>query len=319
MSANAVTDKQEELVMTRVFDAPRERVFDILTKPEHLQKWWGPKGVSHPIVELDGRVGGQFFLGQRGGDGAMHYEVGVVREITPPSRFVFAFHFADEKRRRVPLSWAGVPDGWEGEIVHEVTLAPEGTRTRVTIRVTGFPSSKWGEMAKYGLAESFDRLEYAVVDDMKVAKSGARELVITRTFNAPRALVYEALTKAEHVQRWWGPRQYGPVTAVSDFRAGGRYRFAQGSPQGEVAFSGEIRESSPERIVYTEEFEAMPGHGALVTVTLEERGGKTLLTMRSVYQTQEDRDAVIASGMEWGARLSYLQLDEVIASLGKAA
>ena len=319
MSANAVTDKQEELVMTRVFDAPRERVFDILTKPEHLQKWWGPKGVSHPIVELDGRVGGQFFLGQRGGDGAMHYEVGVVREITPPSRFVFAFHFADEKRRRVPLSWAGVPDGWEGEIVHEVTLAPEGTRTRVTIRVTGFPSSKWGEMAKYGLAESFDRLEYAVVDDMKVAKSGARELVITRTFNAPRALVYEALTKAEHVQRWWGPRQYGPVTAVSDFRAGGRYRFAQGSPQGEVAFSGEIRESSPERIVYTEEFEAMPGHGALVTVTLEERGGKTLLTMRSVYQTQEDRDAVIASGMEWGARLSYLQLDEVIDSLGKAA
>ncbi len=319
MSANAVTDKQEELVMTRVFDAPRERVFDILTKPEHLQKWWGPKGVSHPIVELDGRVGGQFFLVQRGGDGAMHYEVGVVREITPPSRFVFAFHFADEKRRRVPLSWAGVPDGWEGEIVHEVTLAAEGTRTRVTIRLTGFPSSKWGEMAKYGLAESFDRLEYAVVDDMKVAKSGARELVITRTFNAPRALVYEALTKAEHVQRWWGPRQYGPVTAVSDFRAGGRYRFAQGSPQGEVAFSGEIRESSPERIVYTEEFEAMPGHGALVTVTLEERGGKTLLTMRSVYQTQEDRDAVIASGMEWGARLSYLQLDEVIDSLGKAA
>ena len=319
MSANAVTDKQEELVMTRVFDAPRERVFDILTKPEHLQKWWGPKGVSHPIVELDGRVGGQFFLGQRGGDGAMHYEVGVVREITPPSRFVFAFHFADEKRRRVPLSWAGVPDGWEGEIVHEVTLAAEGTRTRVTIRLTGFPSSKWGEMAKYGLAESFDRLEYAVVDDMKVAKSGARELVITRTFNAPRALVYEALTKAEHVQRWWGPRQYGPVTAVSDFRAGGRYRFAQGSPQGEVAFSGEIRESSPERIVYTEEFEAMNGHGALVTLTLEDRGGKTLLTMRSVYQTQEDRDAVIASGMGWGARLSYLQLDEVIDSLGKAA
>ena len=319
MSANAVTDKQEELVMTRVFDAPRERVFDILTKPEHLQKWWGPKGVSHPIVELDGRVGGQFFLGQRGGDGAMHYEVGVVREITPPSRFVFAFHFADEKRRRVPLSWAGVPDGWEGEIVHEVTLAAEGTRTRVTIRLTGFPSSKWGEMAKYGLAESFDRLEYAVVDDMTVAAPGEREIVITRTFNAPRAVVYEALTKAEHIKNWWGPRQYGAVSAVADFRAGGRYRYAQSGPGGEVAFSGEIRESSPERIVYTEEFEAMPGHGVVSTVTLDERGGKTFLTLRSVYQSKEDRDAVIASGMEWGARLSYLQLDEVIDSLGKAA
>src|SRR5438105_2419724 len=319
MSANAVAEKQEELVMTRVFDAPRERVFDILTKPEHLQKWWGPKGVSHPIVELDRRVGGEFFLGQRGGDGAMHYEVGVVREITPPSRFVFAFHFADEKRRRVPLSSAGVPDEWEGEIVHEVALAAEGMRTRVTIRLTGFPSSKWGEMAKYGLAESFDRLGYAVADDMRVTPAGDREIVITRTFNAPRALVYEALTKAEHVRRWWGPRQYGAVSAVGEFRTGGRYRYGQTGPQGEVAFSGEVREASPERIVYTEEFEAMPGHGAVTTVTLDERGGKTVMTLRSVYQSTEDRDAVIASGMEWGARLSYLQLDEVIDSLGQAA
>jgi hypothetical protein len=63
----------------------------------------------------------------------------------------------------------------------------------------------------------------------------------------------------------------------------------------------------------------MPGHGAVNTVTLDERGGRTYLTLRSVYRSKEDRDAVIASGMEWGARLSYLQLDEVIASLGKAA
>jgi len=124
--------------------------------------------------------------------------------------------------------------------------------------------------------------------------------------------VHEALTKPEHVKNWWGPRQYGPVTATADFRAGGHYRFAQGSPQGEVAFSGEVRESSPERMVYIEEFEAMPGHGALNTVTLEERDGKTYLTLRAVYQSTEDRDAVIASGMEWGARLSYLQLDEVL-------
>jgi uncharacterized protein YndB with AHSA1/START domain len=154
---------------------------------------------------------------------------------------------------------------------------------------------------------------------MKVTPAAEREVVITRTFDAPRALVYEAFTKAEHVQEWWGPRQYGPVTATADFRAGGHYRFAQGSPQGEVAFSGEVRESSPARIVYVEEFEQMPGHGALTTVTLEERGGKTLMTLRSVYQSKDDRDAVIASGMEWGARLSYLQLDEVIDSLRKAA
>jgi uncharacterized protein YndB with AHSA1/START domain len=319
VGANIVAEKQAELVMTRVFDAPRERVFEVLTKAEHLQKWWGPKGVSHPIVELDARAGGEVFIGQRDRDGAMHYEVGVVRELTPPSRVVLAFHFADEDRRRIPLSWAGVPSDWEGEIVHEATLAAEGSRTRVTIRVTGFPSEKWGEMAKYGLAESFDRLGSAIVDDMTVTPSGDREIVITRTFDAPRTLVYEALTNAEHVKNWWGPRQYGPVKATADFRAGGHYRFAQGSPQGEIAFSGEVRESSPDRIVYVEEFEAMPGHGAVTTITLEERGGKTHMTLRSVYKSTADRDRVLASGMEWGARLSYLQLDEVITSLGKVA
>ena len=315
MSASTVAEKQAEIVMTRVLDAPRERVFEILTKAEHVQKWWGPKGVSHPTFELDARVGGEIFVEQRGRDGSAHYEVGVVREITPPSRVVFASHMADEKRNRAPLLWAGVPADWEGETLQEITLAAEGTRTRVTIRITGFPSAKWGEMAKLGLAESFDRLENAVVDDMTVTPTGEREIVITRTFDAPRALVYEALTKAEHVKNWWGPRQYGPVSATADFRRGGHYRFAQSSPHGEVAFSGEVRESSPERMVYVEEFEQMPGHAAINTVTLEERGGKTFMTLRSVYQSREDRDAVIASGMEWGARLSYLQLDEVLEAL----
>ena len=305
----------KELVVERVFDAPRERVFDVLTKLEHVQKWWGPKGLSVPLVEVDARVGGEIFVGERGSDGVMRYFAGVVREITPPSRVVFAFHFVDEKRRRIGLSAVGVPDDWEGEIVQEATLAAEGPRTRVTIRLTGFPSSKFGEMARYGQAESFDRLGYAVADDMSVAPTGDRETVITRTFNAPRRRVYEALTKVEHLKKWWGPRQYGPVTATADFRPGGHYRFAQGSPQGEVAFSGEVRESSPERIVSVEEFEAMPGHAAVATVTLDERAGKTFMSVRSVYQSREDRDAVIASGMEWGARLRYLQLDEVLDAL----
>jgi len=303
---------ERDIVMTRVFDAPRERVFEVLTRPEHIQKWWGPKGLSVPLVEIDARVGGEIFVSERGSDGVLRYFAGVVREMTRPTRFVFAFHVVDEKRRRVGLGVAAIPDDWNGEIVQETTLAAEGARTRVTIRLTGFPSAEWGEMAKYGLDESFDRLGYAVADDMRVKPEGDREIVITRTFNAPRALVYEALTKVEHVQKWWGPRQYGPVTAVADFRAGGHYRFAQASPQGEVAFSGDVRESSPERIVYVEEFEAMPGHAAVTTVTLEERGTRTFVTVRSAYQSREDRDAVIASGMEWGARLSYLQLDEVL-------
>jgi uncharacterized protein YndB with AHSA1/START domain len=311
----------KELVVERVYDAPRERVFEVFTKGEHIQKWWGPKGVGNAIAEFDARPGGAMFMAERLPSGPLFYIAGSVLEIERPSRIVFAFHYANEKRERItPPDRSGLPATWADEIVTTVMLAAEGSRTRVTIttRVTD-EMAVWAGRAREGWAQTLDKIGYAVADDMKVAPAGDLEIVITRTFNAPRALVYQALTKAEHVKNWWGPRHYGPVTATADFRAGGHYRFAQGSPQGEVAFSGEIRESSPERIVYVEEFEQMPGHGALTTVTLVERGGKTFMALRSVYQSATDRDAVLASGMEWGARLSYLQLDEVIDSLGKAA
>ena len=304
----------EDLVIERVFDAPRDRVFDVLTKPEHLEKWFGPKMVGHPITEFEARPGGKIFVGESHADGSTLYIAGVVREIERPSRLVFAIHFANEKGERVsPPAQASLPAAWAGEMVTTMTLRAEGQRTRlvVTAHKTDV-TADWLAKARFGWAQSLDKLGYAIADDMTVTPAGEREIVITRTFNASRAVVYEALTKVEHVKNWWGPRRYGPVSATADFRPGGRYRFAQGSPHGEVAFSGEVKESSPERIVYVEEFEAMPGHAALTTVTLEERGGKTFMTLRSTYQSKEDRDAVIASGMEWGARLSYLQLDEVL-------
>src|SRR5919201_6256956 len=100
----------KEIVVERVFDAPRERVFEVFTKPEHIQKWWGPKKAGIPVVEFDARVGGEIFVGERGADGVMHYFAGVVREITRPSRVVIAFHVVDETRRRVGLRAAGIPD-----------------------------------------------------------------------------------------------------------------------------------------------------------------------------------------------------------------
>ena len=180
-------------------------------------------------------------------------------------------------------------------------------------------TAEWLAGARYGWGESLDKLGHAIADDMNVVPAGDREIVITAHVQCAARARVRGAHESRAVKNWWGPRQYGAVSATGDFRAGGRYRYAQQGPDGEVAFRGEIREASPERMVYTEEFEAMPGHIAETTVTLDERDGKTFVTLRSVYQSKEDRDAVIASGMEWGARLSYLQLDEVIDSLGKAA
>ena len=171
---DSVTDgPTKDLVIERVFDAPRERVFEVFTTSEHLQKWWGPKMVGVPVAEFDARPGGKIFIAERALDGVMHYMAGVVREIERPSRVVFSIHFADADRRRVaPPTGTGLPDNWDGEIVSDVTFSAEGRRTRVTIRnQRSGVTAEWLEMARYGWGEALDKLGHAIADDMKVAAS----------------------------------------------------------------------------------------------------------------------------------------------------
>ena len=165
MAASNVADEvaSKEIVIERVFDAPRERVFDVFTQPEHLQKWWGPMGVGIPLAEFEARPSGKIFIGERALDGTMVYIAGVVREIERPSRLVFAIHFADADRRRVaPPAHSGLGDTWDDEIVTLVTFSTEGRRTRMTIRTLSGFTAEWGEKARFGWAESLDKLEHAL-------------------------------------------------------------------------------------------------------------------------------------------------------------
>ena len=151
----------EDLVVERVFDAPRERVFDAFTKPEHLRGWWGPKTADVGVAEFEARAGGRMFLGERYPDGARVYLAGVVREIARPSHLVFAFHFANERGERVaPPPQASLPTAWAGEIVSHVTFSAEGHRTRVTIRTErSGVTAEWSAKARFGWGESLDKLE----------------------------------------------------------------------------------------------------------------------------------------------------------------
>ena len=164
-----------EVVIERVFDAPREWVFDVFTRPEHLQKWWGPKLVSIAAAEFDARPGGKIFIAERRPDGTMNYIAGVVREFERPSRVVLAIHFADADRRRVaPPAGAGLPRTWDEEIVTLVTFSAEERRTRLTIRTLSGFTPEWGEMARAGWGESLDKLGDAIAEDRRgVAATGA--------------------------------------------------------------------------------------------------------------------------------------------------
>ncbi len=145
-----------------------------------------------------------------------------------------------------------------------------------------------------------------------------REILIERVFDAPRRLVFEALTRPEHVAHWYGPRAMTLTSCEIDLRVGGAWRYVVRDPAGnDFGFSGEYREIvPPERLVSTENFEGIPpGHDYLVTVTLDEQDGKTTLRSHLQYKTPEDRDGHIQSGMEPGMRETYDRLAEHLATM----
>lgn len=148
---------------------------------------------------------------------------------------------------------------------------------------------------------------------LKVTTPSDREIVMTRVFDAPRDLVFEAHSSCEHMSHWWGPRRYKFVGCEIDFRPGGAWRMVHGADGEEYAFHGEFREIiRPERIVWTFEFEGMPGHVSVETLTLEEHAGKTTLTSTSVFDSVEDRNGMLESGMESGAAEAMDRLDEYL-------
>jgi uncharacterized protein YndB with AHSA1/START domain len=152
---------------------------------------------------------------------------------------------------------------------------------------------------------------------MSVTLPSDREIVLTRVFDAPRRLVFKALTNCEHLKHWWGPRRYALASCQMDFRPGGAYRIVQrGTDGAEYGFRGEYREIvPPERIVQTFEFEGMPGHVSVETLTLVEEDGKTIYTSTSVFDSVEDRDGMLQSGMEEGASETMDRLAEYLETL----
>jgi uncharacterized protein YndB with AHSA1/START domain len=144
------------------------------------------------------------------------------------------------------------------------------------------------------------------------------QIVITREFDAPKHLVYRAWTTPELVRRWWSGHRGVMTVAEIDLRVGGAWRYAMNAEGGyEVAFHGEFREIVPnERVVSTEIFEGAPGSGAAVnTVTFDERGGRTTVTVVMQLPSKEVRDMIIESGMEGGMQEGMDLLEQVAISL----
>ena len=155
----------------------------------------------------------------------------------------------------------------------------------------------------------------------QVSTPSDREICLTRLFDAPPRVVFEAMTKPEHVRRWYGSLDEGHSVEVCDIdlRVGGKWRIVGRHPKGTYEFYGVYHEiDAPSRIVYTEIYAPFPDGPSLVTSTLVEENGKTRLTVTASYPSLEVRDMVIATGMAKGAAISYDRLDDVARELAQA-
>jgi uncharacterized protein YndB with AHSA1/START domain len=152
---------------------------------------------------------------------------------------------------------------------------------------------------------------------LKLTLPSDLEIVMSREFDAPRELVFRAHVDPDLISRWWGQRGSTTIVDKMDVRPGGAWRFVQKTPDGtEYGFRGEYREVvPPEQLTWTFEFEGMPGHILVETFTFTETDGKTTMTSVSVFDTKEDRDGMLAVGMEDGAAESLDRLEELLATL----
>jgi uncharacterized protein YndB with AHSA1/START domain len=286
----------------------------------NLGEWWAPKsfGVSLFECEIDLREGGTYrYVFGRDPHRPMVFS-GKFTEVTAPSRLVCTQLFE--------------PERGAAEAVVTATFEEHAGETRLVLHQL-FPSKEAldGAVAsgmEGGMRVTMDQLDELLMTlrepvPMKnrttVERKSDRELVVTRTFNGPARIVFEAWTKPELLKRWWAPKSMGVsfLFCEADVRVGGTYRFVFGHDGKTMEFFGKYIEVTPHsRLVWTND-EAGDG-GSVTTVTFEEKGDKTLLVMHELYPSKKALDAAGIGAAE-GMGMTFGQLDELLVTLGASA
>lgn len=301
----AADSADREIALTRIFDAPRELVFEAWTNPKHIPHWWGPQGFSTTVHEMDVRPGGVWRLTMRGPDGRDYKNRIVFIEVDEPERLVYQH---EPEPGSEPVSFQST-----------VTFVESGEKTEVTVRML-FPSAQARDHvvktygAIEGLKQTLGRLGEHLEEMARDASgqfSKKRELVITRTFDAPRRLVFAAFSKPENLAHWWGPKGFTLPKCEVDFRPGGVFHFVMRGPDGkDYPFRGSYLEIvEPERIVFQGILNDEPGHQVWTTVTFAEEDGpdatKTRLTVQQTYSFESDATRGAEEG--WNQTLDRLE------------
>jgi uncharacterized protein YndB with AHSA1/START domain len=295
-----------EIVISRVFDAPRELVWNAWTDPKQVVRWWGPNGFTMTVEVMDVRPGGVWKHVMHGPDGTNYPNECVFRDVVSPERIVFS---NDGHRENGPS--ANFVSTWTFE-------NEEVGKTRVTIRMVFETAEDRNRVVReFGAIEGGNQTLGRLAEHLAEEQPAEREVVLVREFDAPRDLMFRLWTEPGHVARWWGPHDFSNPVCEMDVRPGGKYRIVMRAPNGqefpcEGAYIDVVR---PERLVFSNN--AVGGDGAtvlegLTTVLFAEKGGKTTLTLRTRAKAVVDFARAYLTGMETGWTQSLEKLSEEV-------
>ena len=322
------TSDPRAIITTRVFDAPRELVFAAWTHLEHLKNWWGPNGFTTTTHAIDICPGGVWRFVMHGPDGRDYENRITFDEIKSPERLVYHHGGGDDVE---PVRFHTT-----------VTFEDIGGKTKLTMHAV-FPSMQMRDEviknyhADKGALEHLARLaQHLTTMIQKIGQAGeqpmSQEFVITRTFDAPRELVWAAWTDAKHLKEWFGPKGFKIVACDLDLKPGGVFHYGMQAPDGNIMWGKwTFREINPpkELVVVTSFSDKERGvtrHPMSATWPLEtlsrttftEENGKTILTVRwtAINASETERSTFDAAhdGMTMGFTGTFEQLDAYLAA-----
>jgi uncharacterized protein YndB with AHSA1/START domain len=286
-----------EMVITRLFDAPRELVWKAWTDPKQMVKWWGPNGFSTTMISSDFRVGGSSRYTMHGPDGTNYPNRQDYLEIKPNEKIVYV-HGDDSD------------DGLRFQST--ITFENHSGKTLLTLRAL-FPTAEVRDaiVKEHGAVEGGKQTLARLAGHLDAVAGGAeeREIVTTRIVDAPPELVWNAWTDPDQVGKWWGPNGFKCTVQQMDVRPGGEWRLILHGPDGTDYPNRSIyvELDKPRKIVF--DHDSTPKF-QMVT-TFADEGGKTRVTMRMVFKSADDRElCAMKFGAVDGARQTLERLGD---------
>lgn len=310
----AADGSDREIVVARIFPAPRELVFSAWTDPRHVANWWGPRGFSTTTHEMDVRPGGTWRFIMHGPDGTNYPNLITYREVVRPERLVYTH--------------VGNTDNDPHAFVSTATFADlGGGKTQVTLRaVFQTPEDRDFVVKNYGAVEGVQQTLERLGEQVATMGVDSKPFVIAREFTASRDLVFKVWTDKTHLEKWWGPKGVKILSCTNDFRPGGSMHYGMQMADGTKYWGKwQYRDIiTPRRLVFLNSFSNEAGEVThhplmsewplllLTTVDFVERDGKTTVTVTWVphespageRKTFDDNHSSMQGG--WGGTFDQL-------------